>query len=110
LPWTALVASAPSERWFYRPLTKWAWVAFDLVLAAGLFRLLRQPNARLAVWLAALVSVDSALTALEAGVWLAKNPANWLDWSVLSVAWAAPTLAALMLWGTSTRLRTLSAM
>jgi len=107
LPWTALVASAPSERWFHRPLTQWAWVVFDLALAAGLFRLLRQPNVRLAVLLAAAVSADSALTAIEAGAWLLRHPAGWLDWAVLLVAWAAPTFAASLLWGASARLRTL---
>jgi phosphatidylglycerol lysyltransferase len=108
LPWTALVASAPSERWFYRPLTQWFWVIFDLVLAAGLFRLLRRPTVGLGLLLAAAVSADSALTALEAGAWLLQHPADWLDWSVLLVAWAAPTFAAFLLWGASRRLRALT--
>ena len=66
---------------------------------------MRQPNVRLALLLAVAVSADSALTALEAGAWLLRHPAGWLDWSVLFVAWAAPTFAAFVLWGASLRLR-----
>lgn len=109
VPWTALLAAAPAERWFTHPPTRWAWVLFDLAVLFGLWRLLRRPRARLARGLAIAISADSALTALEIGAWLTQRKPTWSAAVVFGLAWLAPTFAAFVLWGASRRLRTLAA-
>jgi phosphatidylglycerol lysyltransferase len=109
VPWTLLLAAAPVERWFAKPVTRWAWVCFDLAVIVGLWRLLARPRPGLARFLAVLIGADSALTALEIGAWLTRHDPTWQDAVVFFLAWAAPTFAAVVLWGASRRLKTLAA-
>jgi len=98
VPWTVSLALVPSERWFTASWVRWAWVCFDATLALGLFRLLRRPKPLLLTALATAITADAALTTLEAGIWNVPRVVSALDWLVLFLACAAPTLAAIVLW------------
>ncbi len=97
-PWTVLLAFAPAEHWFYRAELKWAWIVFDLLVLAGLCRLLYKRETSLLTWLAVAVSFDALLTPLQAVLWNVHS-ARPLEYPVLVVACAAPPLAAVALWG-----------
>jgi phosphatidylglycerol lysyltransferase len=99
VPWTALLATADPTRWFPSPVVKWAWVAFDVLLAIGLFALVRRWRRGLDTALAALVTADAAITLFEALRWnLRRGAMSALTLIVTAIAVAAPTLAALVLW------------
>jgi len=99
VPWTALLALAPAQPWFPSPAVKWSWVGFDVLLAAGLFRLLGRWRQGLATALASAVSLDAALTLAQAVLWNAPRTRGLLDGLVVAAACAGPALAALLLWG-----------
>jgi phosphatidylglycerol lysyltransferase len=99
VPWTLSLALLPSERWFPAPWIKWAWVGFDVALALGLFRLLSRPRPALLTALAFAISADALITTLEAGLWNSPRVRSGLEYLVLFVACAAPTLAAVVLIG-----------
>ena len=99
VPWTALLALADTTRWFPSRGAQLGWALFDLALAAALVRLGRRWRAGLDVVLAALVSVDAALTVLEiASFNLRRGPPTLTDAAVWLVAVVGPTLAAVALW------------
>ena len=61
VPWTVLLALA--EPWhFPAAWVRWAWVAFDVVLAAALFRLVLRWSDRLSRVVVAAVGADAAVT------------------------------------------------
>jgi phosphatidylglycerol lysyltransferase len=99
VPWTLLLALAPAERWFGAPLLKWSWVAFDVVVACGLFRFLHKRSTTSLTPLAVLVTLDAALTGLQAVLWNLPRAGSALDYSIIAVACAAPLLASVVLWG-----------
>ncbi|MFL6094109.1 MAG: hypothetical protein ACJ71Y_01515, partial [Blastococcus sp.] len=93
IPWTVILAAAPAARWFPSPAVKWAWVAFDVILALALAHLARRWRQTLAGWLVVAIGADTVLTAVEGGVWnFAQGPSLW-DVSVVLVAIAAPAVA-----------------
>lgn len=104
VPWTALLTLAPAGRWFGSAWVKWGWVAFDVVLAAGLFRLLESRSSGLATALAVAVSADAVLTVGEALSWNVPRARGPLDLAVIAAACAAPALAAVALWGAARRM------
>ncbi|MCI0574038.1 MAG: DUF2156 domain-containing protein [Myxococcaceae bacterium] len=98
VPWTVLLALAPVEPWFPSSAVKWAWVLFDVGLAASLFSLLRRWRRGLATLLATLVSMDAALTLWQV---LAHNAAHVHgvgEALVVALAVMGPGAAAFMLW------------
>ncbi len=99
VPWTLLLALAPAERWFALHWLKWFWVAFDVVVALGLFRFLQKRSTASLTPLAVLVSLDALLTPLQAALWNLPRARSLLDYVVIAVACAAPALAAVVLWG-----------
>ncbi|MEP7049490.1 MAG: DUF2156 domain-containing protein [Pseudomonadota bacterium] len=99
LPWTIALALVPGERWFMASWVRWAWVCFDALLALGLFRLLRRPRTRLLTALAVAISVDAAYTTVKVVLWNLPRVGHVSDYLVLFLACAAPTLAAIVLWG-----------
>jgi phosphatidylglycerol lysyltransferase len=99
VPWTISLALVPSERWFRAASIKWAWVCFDVALALGLFRLLRRPRRALLTALALAVSADALVTTLKVLIWNVPRIQSRFDYLVLLLACAAPTLAAIVLWG-----------
>jgi phosphatidylglycerol lysyltransferase len=99
VPWTVLLALAPVEPWFGRAWIKWGWVAFDALVALGLFRFLRRRSVALLTLLAVAVTFDAVLTLLEALLWNLPRVSSWLEYVVVGLACAAPALASLVLWG-----------
>jgi phosphatidylglycerol lysyltransferase len=99
LPWTLLLVVAPAERWFGSAWLKWAWVIFDLLLAAGLLRFLRKRRSSVLTTLACAVTADALLTPTQAVLWNLPRAQGVLDYLVIALACAAPALAAIVLWG-----------
>lgn len=98
VPWTLLLALAPA-RFFPAPWIKWGWVVFDVLVALGLFRFLRKRSTASLTPLAVAVSLDAALTPLQAVLWNLPRAEGGLDYTVVALACAAPLLAAIVLWG-----------
>lgn len=104
VPWTILLAVAPARFWFGTPVVKWFWVAFDVVVALGLFRLLRTRDLALMTVLAIAVTSDALLTFVEALVWNVRHMQGIGDALVVLAACAAPALASIVLWGARGRI------
>ncbi|MFN3650874.1 MAG: phosphatidylglycerol lysyltransferase domain-containing protein [Armatimonadota bacterium] len=98
IPWTLLLATAETARWFPALWVQAGWVVFDAGLLAGLFALGARWRPSLATVLASLISADALLTLLQVVVYNLPRVRGPLDWLVLAVALAGPTLAALFLW------------
>ena len=62
IPWTILIAFAPSNRWFPSPFIKWAWVMFDAALVLALSSLAHRWRRGLDTALAMLVSAGTPLS------------------------------------------------
>jgi phosphatidylglycerol lysyltransferase len=97
IPWTALLAAVDARHWFPHPAIKWAWVAFDALLAIGLFALRARWRDGLARLLTYAIGADAILTALESACWNASRAATPGEKAVLVVATAAPALAFIVL-------------
>ncbi len=98
VPWTAALALARSSHWFPSPLVKWSWVGFDLILCAGLFSLARRWRPWLGALLASAVTLDAALTWLQALAFNAPRIEGPLEVAVTALGVMAPTVAAPLLW------------
>ncbi len=99
IPWTFLMAIAPSARWFPSPIVKLGWVAFDTALAFALISLARRWRRGLDTALALLVSADAAATLGQVLGWnLRQRPLGFVTVAVSVVSVVAPTLAATLLW------------
>ena len=97
VPWTVLLALA--DPWhFPAEWVRWAWVGFDVVLAAALFRLAMRWSDRLSRIVLAAVGADAVVTLAEALVWNVPRLRGIGDALVSLVAVAAPTLAFVILW------------
>jgi phosphatidylglycerol lysyltransferase len=106
VPWTVLLALASADAWFAgHAAVKWAWVAFDIAVCAGLVLLVRRPSWLLATLLAVAVSADALITLIEAAFWNLPRVTHWLEGCVIALACGAPAFAALTLWGAAARLR-----
>jgi phosphatidylglycerol lysyltransferase len=99
VPWTLLLALAPAPRWFGSARIKWAWVLFDVLLAAGLFRFLQKRRAHLLTALAIAVTADAVLTPVQAVLWNLPRAQGALDYLAVAVSCLAPVVAAIVLWG-----------
>jgi lysylphosphatidylglycerol synthetase-like protein (DUF2156 family) len=97
VPWTLLLASSDARRWFPHPALKWGWVAFDVLVAAGLFALRRRWRPTLARVLVVAIAGDAVATALEAMWWNAPRASGADARALLIVACLAPVVAALVL-------------
>ena len=98
VPWTLLLALAPVSPWFPAPWVKWAWVGFDGLIAAGLFRLVAHYARPLATALAVATTLDAGLTLAEAGAWNLSHTTSVVDLLALALACGAPIVAAVVLW------------
>lgn len=99
VPWTALLAFAPVAAWFPSARDRWAWVALDVVVALGLFQLLRRPGKWLVTVLALATTSDAILTLLQAAAWNVPRSRGPWDDLVIACACAAPVVASVALWG-----------
>ena len=93
VPWTLALALS-SERWFPSPEVKSAWVAFDILLVVLMAELTRRWRPALVRFLAALTTLDAALTLVQAILYNVPRARGMLDYTVIALAIAAPTLAA----------------
>jgi phosphatidylglycerol lysyltransferase len=97
--WTPALAMAPTRRFFPSAIVQHAWVAFDVALIVALMLLCRKHRTWLAVGVAVTVTLDAVVTAGEALVFNVHHARNLLDLTLVAVACAGPTLAAIALWG-----------
>lgn len=108
VPWTVALALSPDRFWFDSALVKWSWVAFDMALAVGLFHALRKPALALVTALALTVTFDAILTFTQAMVWNVPHLRTPVDALAILIACTAPALAAVVLWGTRSRVAILT--
>jgi phosphatidylglycerol lysyltransferase len=104
VPWTVLLALA--DPWhFPAEWVRWAWVGFDVMLAAALFRLAVRWSDRLSRIVVAAVGADAVVTLFEVLAWNVPRLRGIGDALVSLVAVAAPTLAFVILWRARVRRR-----
>ena len=104
VPWTVLLAL--TDDWhFPAGWVRWAWVAFDVVLAAALFRLAVRWSDRLSRVVVAAVGVDAVVTLAEVLAWNLPRLRGLTDGLISLVAVAAPALAFVILWRARVRRR-----
>ena len=103
IPWTIALALWPGDPWFPSPLVQPAWVAFDVLLIGALFRLRRRWNRNWAIAVATAVTIDTALTVLQAVRWNIARARTLLEVLMVLAACSGPALAALVLWGSVRR-------
>lgn len=105
VPWTFLLAAAPTATWFPNAPIKWAWVGFDVALYL-LLRAVRRRNWIAGAGVAAMaVSADAILTVFQAVLFNIPRATRWLEYAAILVACVAPLLTAIILWGARRRLR-----
>ena len=104
VPWTALLAVAAPWH-FPAPWVRWAWVAFDVVLAAALFRLAVRWSDRLSRVVVAAVGADAVMTLGEVLLWNLPRVRGVEDALISLVAVTAPALAFVILWRARVRRR-----
>ena len=97
VPWTILLALPVSRRWFPSEACRWAWVAFDVVVCAALYRLSGRWHPRLAALLTGTIALDAALTILQAVLFDLPRFRAPIDVAVIAAAVLAPALAAFLL-------------
>jgi phosphatidylglycerol lysyltransferase len=98
VPWTILLALPWSKAWFPSEPCRWAWVSFDVAVAIALMRLSERWRSRLAHVLAVMVTLDAALTLVQAVTYDLPRRRGPLDGAIMIVAVLAPTVAAILLW------------
>ena len=104
VPWTVLLALA--EPWhFPAGWVRWAWVGFDVLLAAALFLLAVRWSDGLSRVVVAAVGADAVVTLVEVLVWNVPRLRGLADALIALVAVAAPTLAFVILWRARVRRR-----
>jgi len=106
VPWTALLATADAARWFPHPAVKWAWVAFDALLAGGLFALRARWRDGLARLLTFAIGADAVVTALESACWNAGRAVTTATKAIIAVAMIAPAVAFVVVSRATARRRT----
>jgi phosphatidylglycerol lysyltransferase len=95
VPWTLGLAFADTATWFPGPGIQWAWVAFDVLLIALMFSLVRKWRARVASWLALLTSLDALLTTLQVLLWNVWTARTAPAWALVLLGCTGPLLASL---------------
>ncbi|HEY2732938.1 MAG TPA: DUF2156 domain-containing protein [Polyangiales bacterium] len=108
VPWILALIAADAAHWFPATWIKWAWIAFDVVIAAALLRLSRDWIEPLGTLVASAVSLDALLTAIEALLFNWPRVRSIPEGVVTVLAMLAPSLAALVLWGGRLRERSTS--
>ena len=99
IPWTLALAMWPPAPWFPKASLKWAWVVFDVLLWSALFTLRKQWTQRLAIAIAATVTLDAVVTLVQALLWNVSRTRTLLEAALVVVACSGPALAAAVLWG-----------
>ena len=97
LPWTVALALA-DPGWFPRPWIKTFWIAFDVVVLAGLLRLGQRWSQRLARALNWAIAADAVASAVEAVAWNIRPGMRPHEPLVVAAALFAPAFAAFVLY------------
>lgn len=114
IPWTLLLALAPTTPWFPSPLVHGLWVAFD-VLLYGMLRKIRRSagtgahdvvHMRL---VASAVTLDALFTGWQAASWNWPRIGTRWDGMLVLLACMGPLFTAPTLWGAAKRLARLRA-
>jgi len=123
IAWTMLLALAPTSPWFPSTVVQGAWILFDMLLLVALRALRAQQSAagtatqraatRRAAWrlsraLTIAVSANAVLTIAQAAWWNRTSINDRSEWAVILIACLGPMAAAVMLWGTTRRMKTLA--
>ncbi|MEP6835714.1 MAG: phosphatidylglycerol lysyltransferase domain-containing protein [Gemmatimonas sp.] len=103
IPWTIALMLWPARPWFPSPVVKWGWVLFDVTLLWALYRLRRRWTPRIAIAIAAAVSVDTVLTLTQAALWNVSRARTPMELLMVVVACSGPALASVVLWGSVRR-------
>jgi phosphatidylglycerol lysyltransferase len=98
VPWMVLLASPVSAAWFPSEAWRWAWVGFDVVVCVALYRLSERWHSRLADVLATAITLDAAVTLVQAVAFDWPRHSSPLGMGIIVVAVLAPTFAAALLW------------
>ncbi len=112
VPWTVLLALAPTSPWFPSGIIHGAWVGFDVALLFGLRALRAGGQKNGSIWrlsrvVAIAVTTDGLLTVAQAIWWSRTTVSSALGWSIVLIACLGPFLAAAVLWGATRRLEQL---
>jgi phosphatidylglycerol lysyltransferase len=99
IPWTLVLATPVAAPWFPTALVRWAWVAFDAVVAVALLRLLQKPSRRMVTALAIATLLDAVLTVGQAAAWNVERVSSVTDVVIIVSACLAPLAATALLWG-----------
>jgi phosphatidylglycerol lysyltransferase len=105
IPWALLLASLPSARWFPAPWVQWAWVTFDLVLAAALLVSSRRFRPWLSRLIVVLVSLDAWLTSVQAIAFNLQQIQRFADAAGVLLAVAASLVASFIVANADRRAR-----
>jgi phosphatidylglycerol lysyltransferase len=97
VPWTVLLALVGPPV-FPSVAVKWAWVAFDVALAASLLALATRWRRWLALGLAVAVTADALVTAIEVLWFNLPRVRGPVEAAALVLATAVPTVASFVLW------------
>jgi len=98
LPWTLLLALAPTKHWFPSQQLQLAWIGFDAALFASLLALARRWRRWLANALAGLALADFTLGVIQLSIHTATRAHGVLDWCLIAAALVAPLAASVFLW------------
>ena len=99
VPWTILLALAPTHRFFPSKAVQVGWTVWDVALVAALVVLSVRWSSSLARWIAIATSLDFLLTFGEAALDGVRRVHGALDAVILVIACAGPLLAPSQLWG-----------
>jgi phosphatidylglycerol lysyltransferase len=108
LPWSGLLAALDTAAWFPAPWVQWAWVSFDLALAAALFWLSVRFRRWLSRLLLGLVLADALLTISQAAVFNLPRVHSAAALLGVLVGVLAPSFASLVLASSHQRLSILA--
>jgi hypothetical protein len=108
LPWSVLLASLDAATWFPAPWVQWAWVGFDLQLAAALFWLSLRFRRWLSRLLLGLVLLDALFTISQAAVFNLPRVHSAAAFFGVLVGVLAPSFASLVLANSHQRLSALA--
>lgn len=99
VPWTVVLATAETSRWFPSRRVQFGWVAFDAAMCGALVALARRWRQPLALAAATAALADGLLTTVEAASWNVPRIRRATDVLVIAAAIAAPFVAAAVLIG-----------
>ena len=99
IPWTGILATAETKRWFRTRREQYGWVAFDTVMACVLLSLSHKWRRPLALAACSAAAADGVLTSVSAVRYSARKARSLKDALVITAAIAAPLMAASILLG-----------